>query len=180
MSENSLKTLDFVLALCYTMHVTKDEGRASSKKGDKVTLSKEEWNYQFYEIEKWLSLKDYLVLQETDGDDSIVWETKIVYVNSRSHPETRYYTLLHECGHLLVAQGAEQWSKDVPMYATVEDGRVMSGRAYGVSLVAEEIEAWKRGRRLAKRFDHYIDDKKYDNLFTQCVFSYIESVAEEF
>ena len=48
-----------------------------------------------------------------------------------------------------------------------------------MSLVAEEIEAWKRGRRLAKRFYHHIDDEKYDAQITECVFGYIEMVAME-
>ena len=146
-------------------------------KGDKVTLSKDGWKFQFFEIEKWLSSKNYIVFLETDAEDSIVWEERAIYINSRNHPETKYYTLLHECGHLLISNSAKQWEKDIPMYATTEDVRITNSKAYNVSLVAEEIEAWKRGRRLAKKFDHFIDNEKYDNLFTECVFSYIESVA---
>ena len=170
--------LDFAIAVCYINTVIGcwDHLTPIEKAG---YMAKEDWNYQFAEVENWLNSKGYEVVLETDVDDKIVWDTKQVFINSRNHPETRYYTLLHECGHLLISQGAKQWSKDVPMYASVEDLRVEKSKAYRVSLVAEEIEAWKRGRRLGKRFKHFINDEKYDKQITECVFGYIELAALE-
>ena len=49
--------------------------------------------------------------------------------------------------------------------------------AYQVSLVAEEIEAWKRGRRLANRLGLYINDKKFNNVMSECVMTYIADAA---
>jgi len=177
--KNTSDALDFAFALCYIIYVIDDKGKVFPRGAQTMPLAKENWISQFAEIENWLNEKNYQVIQKTDADDSIVWDTKTVFINSRNHPETRYYTLLHECGHLLISQGATQWAKDVPMYASVEDLRVEKSKAYRVSLVAEEIEAWKRGRRLAKRFHHYIDDEKYDAQITECVFGYIEMVAAE-
>lgn len=172
-------SLDFAFTLCYISSVLGGLALLNSKESENK-MTKEGWNSQFIEIEGWLNSKGYEVVLETDADDRIVWETKQVFINSRSHPETRYYTLLHECGHLLISQGAKQWAKDVPMYATVEDLRVEKSKAYRVSLVAEEIEAWKRGRRLAKRFKHHVDNEKYDKHITECVFGYIEAAALEY
>jgi hypothetical protein len=149
------------------------------KISDKVQGLSGSWSAQFAEAEGWLNAKGYRVVQETDADDSIVWQEKTVYINSRNHAETRYYILLHECGHLLISQGAKQWAEDVPMYCQTVDLRIEKSKAFKVSLVAEEIEAWKRGRRLARRLGHYINDKKYDNQITQCVFSYIKSAVLE-
>ena len=168
-----INPLDIALVLGYIISV--NEGMYFNQ-GWKMTKS--DWNRQFSEVENWLTTKGYVVKQFTDAEDSIVWGDKTVYINSRNHPETRYYTLLHECGHLLIAQTAKQWSRDVPMYASVEDARVERSKAYRVSLVAEEIEAWKRGRRLAKKLNHRIDDVKYDKQITENVFSYIEAAAE--
>ena len=175
MLEKTINPLDFALVLGYI--ICMNDGNEPTNKGVSKLLNKEGWNFQFHEVEKWLKTKGYEVVQKTDAEDSIVWDSKTVFINSRNHPETRYYTLLHECGHLLIAQGANQWAKDVPMYASVEDARVERSKAYGVSLVAEEIEAWKRGRRLGKKLGHTIDHKKYDKQITDCVYSYIEFVA---
>jgi len=175
MQYEDIKPLDIAFALCYIISV--NEVPMPPEEKARMSLSKEEWNQQFAEVESWLNSKGYEVIQKTDAEDSIEWNPKRVFINSRSHPETRYYTLLHECGHLLVAQGAKQWEKDLPMYAYVQDARVERSKAYRVSLVAEEIEAWKRGRRLGKRFSHTINHDKYDKLITQCVFSYIEEAA---
>jgi len=142
-----------------------------------VKMNKAVWNAQFTEAENWLTSKGYQVVQKTDAEDSIVWADKTVYIDSRCHPESRFYTLLHECGHLLIAQSSKQWAKDVPMYASAVDLRIEKSKAYKVSLVAEEIEAWKRGRRLGNKLDLYIDDEKYDKMITECVFSYIEDAA---
>jgi hypothetical protein len=40
-------------------------------------------------------------------------------------------------------------------------------------VVAEEIEAWKRGREIARDLDLFINDDKYDNLMTEQVMSYL-------
>jgi len=172
-SKKTINPLDIALVLGYIITVNKG---LYSNQGFRMNKSK--WNKQFKEVESWLTHKGYKISQYTDAEDSIQWGNKTVYINSRNHPETRYYTLLHECGHLLISQTARQWSKDVPMYASVEDARVERSKAYRVSLVAEEIEAWKRGRRLAKKLNHYIDNDKYDKQITENVFSYIEAAAE--
>ena len=169
MQKKITNPLDIALVLSYIIVVNREKEKENNVSGFRA---------QFAEIENWLSAKGFRVVQRTDAEDSIVWDEKTVYINSRQHPESRYYTLLHECGHLLVAQGAQRWSREVPMYASVEDARVERSKAYKVSLVAEEIEAWKRGRRLAKRFNHFINDTKYDKHITENVFSYIEAAAE--
>ena len=143
-------------------------------------MNKVVWIAQFLEVENWLASKGYQVIQKTDAEDSIVWEDKTVYIDSRNHSESRFYTLLHECGHLLIQQTSKQWAKDVPMYCWKEDARVERSKAYRVSLVAEEIEAWKRGRRLSNKLGLYINDEKYDKMITECVFTYIEDAARTY
>ena len=142
---------------------------------------RERWRQQFDELEIWLVDRGYVLEVASDVDDCVYLYDKIVCISSRNHLETRYYALLHECGHILVAQNSKQWKKDMPMYAqdakVMNDARRSKGKIYKVSLVAEEIEAWKRGRRMAKKMGHYIDDKKYDRIMSDCIYSYIEMVA---
>ena len=140
------------------------------------------WKQQFEDLEVWLIDKGYTLNIAPDVADCVYLYGKLVCIQSRSRPESRYYNLLHECGHILVAQGSKQWKKDMPMYAhengLLTDGRKRKGEVYKVSLVGEEIEAWIRGRRLSKKMGHHINDKKYDKVMAHCVYSYIKMVVE--
>ncbi len=138
---------------------------------------KEFWNYQFSVVSDWLVKKGYMVALDTDVEDQVHIDEHIVQIDSRQHSESRFYTLLHEAGHVLIRQGWRQFHADHPMYASSADGRSVRSRAYRVSLIAEECEAWKRGRRLAKRFGLYVYDKKYDQISTDCLMSHIEWAA---
>jgi glycosyltransferase involved in cell wall biosynthesis len=141
------------------------------------TKSSKFWNDQYAAVVSWITHKGYDVNCYTDADDRLDFEEKIIHIDSRQHAESRFYTLLHECGHLLISQTASQFQKDHPMYAMSCDFRKSRSKAYQVSLVAEEIEAWKRGRRLAKRLNLHVDDLKLDRLMTDCVMSYIADAA---
>lgn len=169
MENKPINLLDIAGVLSYIILVNGYKEKESPVKID--------FKKQFRETEQWVLSKGYTVNLETDVEDSIVWETKTINVNSRNHPETKYYTLLHECGHLLISQSSKQWEKENPMYASVSDARIERSKAYRVSLVAEEIEAWRRGRRLAARLKHTINSDKYDDHITENVFTYIEAAA---
>ena len=149
---------------------------ATSKSKD--CKMKSQWNSQIEDIINWLSSKGYEACFNKDAEDCVCFMSKKVFINSRCHPETKYYTLLHESGHILVAQDSNKFEKEMPMYARSDDGRNARSKAYRVSTIAEELEAWKRGRRLARRLKHHVDDAKYDKHITDGVMSYIEWAAE--
>jgi len=133
---------------------------------------------QYGEVCEWLQKKGYDVRTYTDATDCVSFTGKTVFINSRNHPETKYYTLLHECGHVLINGDSKRFEEEMPMYARSEDGRSARSKAYRVSTVAEELEAWKRGRRLAQRLDHHVDAVIYDKHITDNVMSYIEWAAD--
>ena len=135
------------------------------------------WTKQYNKLQVWAEDKGFGVSCYTDAEDRLEFEDKSIHINSRQHAESRFYTLLHECGHLLISQTATQFQKDHPVYAMSYDIRRSRSKAYQVSLVAEEIEAWKRGRRLAKRMGFYVDNIKFDKIMTDCVMSYIADAA---
>ena len=148
-------------------------------KGDEMTIAKEDWEFQIGYLEELLSEHGYLLIEDTDEEDRIEFDERAVYLNSRLHPETRFYTLLHELGHLdIFVNGAQQFQDEHPMYIQHQDGRSPNGKAYRVSLLAEELEAWRRGRRIARQEGMIIDDFKYDKMMTDCVMSYINWAAD--
>ena len=147
------KVLDFASLMGYYV-VTGDERFINLATKVQSMARREVLENQFLEIENWVNSKGFVVSLETDTEDRVEWDDQTVYINSRNRIESRYYTLLHECGHLLISQ------------------------AWEVSTIAEELEAWKRGRRLARRFKHYVDDARYDTHMTNSIMSYIEWAAE--
>ena len=121
----------------------------------------------------------YEIHEGPDMQDVCMSDVKEINICSRKGVEKKLYALLHECGHLLVDQTSEKFGQDHPMYSQTSDGRVARSADYRGSLLAEEIEAWKRGRRLAARLGLFVDDAKYDAQMTQCLMSYINWAADE-
>jgi len=139
----------------------------------------ERWQRHFDKLVKWAESKGYTVVCETSADDRIEFDTKTIYVNSYNWPERRYYTLLHECGHLLIDKTSDSFTKYLPcpLYAYSIDQRTTKTDAYKVSLLAEEIDAWRRGLRLAARLKLPVNRKKFDQEMATSVMSYIEEAA---
>ena len=120
----------------------------------------------------------YKIIYGTDEEDRVEFDTKAVYINSRYHPETKFYTLLHEYGHAYIFENlAEKFESDYPMYYRAQDSRTERSKSARVSIVAEEIEAWKIGRQFARNLYMHIDEDKYDTHMTENLMSYIDWAA---
>lgn len=149
-----------------------------------MIVDNETWNQQFVMISSILANRGYTVTVRPGEEDRVELDKASlqVFINSRCWPETRFYTLLHELGHIMISEDAETFANENPMYvhasASLNDGRRERAKAYRVSLVSEEIEAWKIGRRVAKTLGLYIDDDKYNKHMTESVMTYIEWAAD--
>ena len=122
-------------------------------------------------VVEWLGERGWKVLFYTDAPEVTVWNLKQIHINSRTHPETRLYTLLHECGHVLVDDNRDRIHK-LSYQSHCEHNRFLS-RGKRVAVVSEEYEAWKRGEKLAKRLGIDIDVKKFDRHRADALMSYI-------
>jgi hypothetical protein len=132
---------------------------------------------QYREIEKKINDHGIVVVLEKGEEDRWDPMTRSVYLDRSYSWEKRYYILLHELGHILIAKTSNKFNEDYPMYANSVDNRRTRSKAYRVSLIAEELEAWKRGRKMGKKMGHFIDDTKYDKLISDNVMSYIQWAA---
>lgn len=136
------------------------------------------WKRQFQVACTWVATKGYGVNLVTDKGDEVVWDSNCIMINKNHKWETRYYSLLHEIGHILVAEDKKQFLYDYPLYIEYQT-RGRKSHAYRVSTIGEEIEAWKKGRVLGdKVFNHFINYDKYNKLMTDCVMSYVKWAAE--
>ncbi len=55
--------------------------------------------------------------------------------------------------------------------------RLERSHKYKVDVIAEELDAWRKGKELAKRLDIYINEDNYYSLMTKCVYSYVRHLA---
>lgn len=170
-STNIQKAVDNGLLLCYIYSMVGGL-EAIRKKERENRLSN--FKKQFVEVEKWAEKYRIEVLEGSGFEDRFEASERKIYINSRLGAEAKYYTLLHECGHVLIDNNWKAFDRDNPMYASSCDLRVAKSKAYRVSIIAEEIEAWKRGRRLAKKLGHAVDSEKFDKMISENVMTYID------
>jgi len=146
-------------------------------------LCKDFWTRQFREVEELLQDWGYDVEQKTRVTERVeLGEVKTIYINSATHPETKFYTLLHEVGHVLIRKDWKRFAKHYPNY-TVDpnephDSRRERRKSYRIGMLAEEIEAWKRGRNFADRHQLYVDPLKYDADANAALMTYVSWIAE--
>ena len=137
-------------------------------------MNKADWNRQLDDVIDFLvDGTGFSFSTGTDEESRADFYDKTLYVDSRLHPEKKFYTTLHELGHILIYEDSEQFDRDYPMYVRPEDYLKVGNKKHRVSVVAEEIEAWKRGRETARDLGLFINDDKYDNLMTEQVMSYL-------
>ena len=117
---------------------------------------------------------DYCVQDEYRSADNLIT------VNTRQGIENQLYSLLHECGHLALDKNIKLYSKRFPtsMKLAIKSNKALErSKKYKVDVMAEEIDAWRKGRELANRLDIYVNDEKYYNIQTECLYSYIQHLA---
>tara|TARA_Y100000310_G_scaffold322305_1_gene381188 strand:+ start:282 stop:758 length:477 start_codon:yes stop_codon:yes gene_type:complete len=140
-------------------------------------MQQEDFQYHIERLVGWAAIHHCKVEFEHATEDRFEFEGRTIFINTQSSLENQLFTLLHECGHVLIHKSNKQFASDYPFYAHADSvynsARIVRSKAYQVSLVAEEIEAWKRGKRLAKRLSMPIDIDKYNTVMTNCVTSYI-------
>ena len=97
---------------------------------------------------------------------------KTVTIAGRMSPEKQLYFLLHECGHHLIGfdEGDERFGRGYPLATDPNHNATFQHR---LACLEEEIEAWHRGWRLAKRLGLEIDREDFDKIRAECLRSYV-------
>ena len=100
---------------------------------------------------------------------------KTICISGRMSPERQLYMLLHECGHHLIGfdEGDERFGKGYPL---VEDPVHNATFQHRFACFEEEIEAWNRGWRLAKRLGLELPREDFDKVRLECLRSYVRWV----
>jgi hypothetical protein len=136
----------------------------------------------FAQLCVWLDKKGWSVEEDYCVRDEIFFCGKYITISKRQSVEKRLYSLIHECGHLLIHQNSSKYEEKFPaqskMNQFASNKRIEKSKDYRVETLTEEIDAWERGRKLAQRLNLYIDDKNFRKLTNECIYSYIEWAAK--
>lgn len=143
-------------------------------------MDKDEWVTQYEQLKSWVESKGYTVTEKWKVEDCIVFEDQEIFINSQCKPENMFYTLLHECGHYLLNETKKSFKETHPFYPSeIIDKRIEKSTAYRVCILSEELKAWERGWRLAKRLNLHIVQENYHKCMTDALWSYVVHVTKD-
>lgn len=133
---------------------------------------------RFEKLLKYCESKNLKVLY--GNEDCCFPSLSLISINNSQNYKNRTYTLLHEIGHIEIYKNRNEWQKSFSIFSSdCTDGRVKRSKKYQVSLIAEEIDAWRIGMSIAEEVGIFIDKEEYINMMNSCVFTYISSASSE-
>lgn len=99
-------------------------------------------------------------------------EDKRIKISGRLSPERQFFFLLHECGHHLI--GDKEKNERFGMGYSQDDAAAVRTFHHRVDIVDEELEAWNRGFKLAKRLKLRINKERFDNTRVEMLKTYFK------
>ncbi len=122
---------------------------------------------------KWIKSKNWTVYFGPDVEDEMIPSIKQIKINNKFSYEIQLFALLHECGHMMILNDKNYFEK-YPSLIHIGS----KSKKYNVDVVCEEIDAWRKGKQLAKKLNIRINQKKYYREMIKYIFSYIEYAYE--
>ena len=130
----------------------------------------------------WSNKRGYSVIFCRKREDMVDNINNIITINTKFKKEFQLYALLHECGHVLIGSCEKRYKKMYPFSYRVHclNQKTFSKRArkykpYQIDIISEEIDAWRRGKSLAKKLKIHISEHNYNKEIAKWVFTYINS-----
>jgi hypothetical protein len=126
-------------------------------------------------IESWLSRKGFALLKSKNKtiEDEVDFNRKVVFLSLRSSPINQVYSLLHECGHIIV-RGKKDYKHKFCESVAIEEGlQFRETNRSIVEKIEEEILAWREGYVLSQKLNLNLVEKEYFKYGFRWVMSYI-------
>jgi len=132
-------------------------------------------------LRKWLARRGFSLVMGASNriEDSVEFDTMIVFINTRSSLRNQVYSLLHECGHVSLRSNVKKYYKKYPFTKTSEvvDGRKAQSNTFLVELLDEEIQAWREGEKIANRHNFAMNRKEYKKYGSIWVMWYVKKIG---
>ena len=149
----------------------------------KDRLSPSFWKSQFDAVVDILDDMGWEVEMERGAADRALMGSNVIEINGACSPERRFYTLLHEVGHIVLREDWGRFTKMHPNYMDAKfaapDGRTLRRTTYRIATLSEEFEAWRVGLDFALEKRLYVDLYKYEEESSKALLTYVNWVAED-
>ena len=127
----------------------------------------------FYDLEAYISKKYNVTISLTyNTQDYWFPKLKLIMINKDNQWRERYFSLLHESGHVILDMGS-MTTKYMKMESDIKE--LTKSKKDLVNTLNEEILAWNLGKNLSFEMFHDIDINKYNEIKTGCIMSYIKA-----
>lgn len=125
----------------------------------------------------WCVTKGMTVVMAKKPNGAYEPDSKQVSLSGRASPEKMLHYILHECGHHLIGmeEHHERFGKGYPRGG---EPRITNTFEHRLACLEEEMEAWHRGWKLAKRLNLEADREEFDRTRTDCLRSYVAWAGE--
>ena len=142
-------------------------------------MKNKEYEEALNKLDAWAFRRGFEICRGFGLDAYIHEEKHIVFNTLIKSKKNKLYSLLHECGHAL-AFNSKGYKNNFPTLAAMrfKDSKVNKRRnAYKCEVIAEELDAWRRGLNLAGRLKINLNKEDYNNYASRWVMTYIREAA---
>jgi len=148
-----------------------------------AALTPQFWARQFELVVDILEEMDWEVEVERGATDRAQFGSNVIEINGSASPERRFYTLLHEVGHILLREDWSRFTRLHPNYVDAKfaapDGRTLRRTTHKIATLSEEIEAWRKGLDFAQERDLFVDIYNYEDESSKALLTYVNWAAQD-
>lgn len=140
-------------------------------------LSNVFWKSQLEKLEEYCSNKGWTVeyRKREPRADMAHPDTGHIIIQEDRKPEITFYYFLHELGHLILCQNDKAYQEK---YDAVFNSFHTNSQTHKITRIEEELDAWKAGYKLGKRLDLFINRRKFTDIKSRCIMTYIMWTAK--
>lgn len=106
-------------------------------------------------------------------DYAVDFTTQTVTAYRSQNKLNLLYSLLHECGHVMLYKQNGYKKQFKSLFKAQRDARHYKSNLYCYKKLKEELDAWERGKRLAKKLKIEIDIDDYDKYAAKWFMTYV-------